>query len=105
MNLDPADVRLVVLLLPSVRRRRDLGPVGLDVLAALERLAEAVRAHEYGLAGCGTRPEGLRSPETESVAEAARRLGCSEQNVRRRLQRGTLPGWHDGRRWHVEVPT
>ena len=36
-----------------------------------------------------------------TVAQAASRFGCSEQNVRARLARGTIPGERKGRAWRV----
>lgn len=72
------------------------------VLADLEAARRALEATHRN-DGCGTAVERLRPVESVSVAEAARRLGCSAQNIRKRLARGTLEGWHDGRRWHVEM--
>lgn len=45
-----------------------------------------------------------REPESEiSTTEAGRRLGISPSGVRKRIERGTLPARHDGRRWLISL--
>lgn len=72
-----------------------------EVVVLLDRLEDTRRA----VAAARNPPsvDELRPVEDATVKQAAARLGCSEANVRARLKRGSLPGWHDGRRWHVEL--
>ena len=42
---------------------------------------------------------------THTIADAARLLGVSENAVRKRIRRGTLPAYKEGDRWLVAIPT
>lgn len=56
-------------------------------------------------------PPGLASDQatgqaaTHTIADAARLLGVSENAVRKRIRRGTLPAYKEGDRWLVAIPT
>ena len=41
---------------------------------------------------------------THTIADAARLLGVSENAVRKRIRRGTLPARKEGDRWLVAIP-
>jgi excisionase family DNA binding protein len=66
-----------------------------DAVDAIVECAAAQREHDRQAFTTGVTAEWL------TVTEAAERAGCSPQNVRARLQRGTLAGERVGRTWRV----
>jgi hypothetical protein len=86
--------RYLATLRPALRAAGRLDDVA-DALDAIDECAAAQRERDRQAFDAGVTAEWL------PVAEYAARAGCSPQNVRARLARGSLAGERQGRTWKV----
>lgn len=103
--------RAASLLAPALKRllksaRRDAVSVDPDVVVAIEEIERAGARYEANRA---TSPQPMFAEpscapsEFITVARAAIELGCTEQNVRKALGRGTLAGRKTATGWQVSA--
>jgi excisionase family DNA binding protein len=86
--------RYVRTLVPALERAGRLDPLR-AALDAIDQAAAAQHELDREAFAAGVTADWL------TVAEAASLAGCSEQNIRARLARGTLAGERRGRAWRV----
>jgi excisionase family DNA binding protein len=86
--------RFLRVLTPALERAGRLGPLR-GALDAIDQAAAAQHELDRQAFAAGATADWL------TVAEAASLAGCSEQNIRARLARGTLAGERRGRAWRV----
>jgi hypothetical protein len=82
--------------------RTNSAPLPPDLVQLLNRFDACRRAVDA--AGVYRNPSTvseLRPVQSVNVKQAARVLGCSEQNVRARCKRGSLDAHLDGGRWKI----